>query len=116
MTLAAGEYTLHGSFSYPYFDGNRVSIAQTEDSKKQAYIKKNGNKFDVTAIIETDNGTITFDSYTVENHWTDCEFNFNVEKNTVVKSVFFKFTDENGEAITAACYRDVYIDGTVNAG
>lgn len=78
------------------------------------YIDKNGNKFDVTAVVETDNGTLTFDSFTIANYWNDCSFSFKVDKDTVIETISFKFTDGNGEASTTACFRDVYLDGNLN--
>lgn len=110
-SLAAGEYTIHASFSYPFYDGKAIDIAQTDDSKKQSYFKSNTNAFDVTAVIETEDGTFSFDKYTVRNSWADCEFDFKLEDDIVIRSVSFKLTPADGEASTAVCLRDVYIDG-----
>lgn len=111
MSLAAGEYTLHAALSYPYYDGKGIEIAETDDSKKQSYFKSNTNTFDVTAVIETDGGTLTFDTYTVRSAWTDCEFNFKLEEDTEIKSVSFKLTPAGGAKSTAVNLRGVYIDG-----
>lgn len=111
MSLAAGEYTLHAGFIYPYYNVAGIEIAQTDDAKKQSYFKSNTNAFDVTAVIETDNGTLTFDTYTVRSAWNDCEFGFKLEKDTVIKSVSFKLTPAGGAKTTAVNLRGVYIDG-----
>lgn len=113
VSLAAGEYTLHAEFSYPYFDGKVIEIAEAADSKKQSYFKSNANTFDVTAVIETDNGTLTFDKYAVRNSWVDCEFSFKVENDTKVKTVSFKLTPAGEAKTTAVSFRDVYIDGNL---
>lgn len=120
ITLDPGVYTIHGEFSYPYFDGNRLTVG-VGGPKNRNCVVENTNKFEVKAIVETVNkdeetDTVYLAAQTVGNSWKDCEFKFKISEKSELKSITFVISDASGAQYTTVCYRNVYIDGNYPDG